>query len=127
MHPQKCCLRSIRVMYLTRQGKMVQLLTDSYKKTLLKKKRSIKMEYNYAQKRHTLKKAIDLSDWLIQYYKIQPGYGLSRYLGITSTSHNYEAVRMWVQSQMLVLPRHYNTVGELRRAFESLLPEEAFS
>src|SRR5690554_6374569 len=85
------------------------------------------MEYNYAQKRHTLKKAIDLSDWLIQYYKIQPGYGLSRYLGITSTSHNYEAVRMWVQTHMLVLPRHYNTAGVLRRAFESLLPEEAFS
>src|SRR5690554_2524365 len=106
---------------------MARPLTVYYKHKLLKKKRRNKMEYNYAQKRHTLKKAIDLSDWLIQYYRIQLGYGLSRYLGITSTSHNYEAVRMWMQSQMLELSRHYNTVGELRRAFESLLPEEAFS
>lgn len=84
------------------------------------------MEYSYLHRVHALDKATGIADWLINYYNIQLGYGLSKYLGVHPTYQNHEATRLWVHSQMIVLPKRYKTLGELRKAFESLLPSEAF-
>lgn len=71
---------------------------------------------------NTVERATSIAHWLINYYEIQTGYGLSQFLGINPARHNYDAIRIWVQLQISILPKRYHTLGELRKAFESLLP-----
>jgi len=63
-----------------------------------------------------------LSQWLIDIYEIQAGFGLAKYLGQASHCSNYDAVYWWVKAQLESQSVSLKTYGDLRQLFASQLP-----
>lgn len=68
-----------------------------------------------------------LSDWLITTYDIRAGFGLARYLGVSSRYNNHDAVRAWVYQQYQTWPLERRSSGNLKQEFCRLLPVDGSS
>lgn len=64
--------------------------------------------------------------YLIERFKVNPGYGLAAYLDVPTCNDNYTAIYLWVQYQSLLVPKKYNTLGELALGFIRQFPQEVF-
>lgn len=71
-------------------------------------------------------KAVILANHLIKTYQIQPGYGLSSYLGSYPYLDNHMAVALWVEGVINTWPTEKRTLGQLRKAFIENLPNYLF-
>lgn len=66
--------------------------------------------------------SLQLAWQLIQFYEIQFGFGLAKYLGLPDYYDNHDAVRYWVHIQLTEKRHHYETHGDLRKAFSQQFP-----
>lgn len=64
--------------------------------------------------------------WLIDLFEVRQGYGLAYYLKVPICSDNHTAVALWVEKCSLQHPKQYDTLGELKKGFTSLLPIEKY-
>lgn len=85
------------------------------------------VHYEYFNKVAVSSRAHQVAEWLIEYYDICDGMGLSRHLRVARQLSNHDAVRVWVQQQMRQRPPVFQTLGDLRCAFTALLPVRDFA
>ena len=69
-------------------------------------------------------RAYNIAEWLILLNQIQPGHGLAPYLGVMPYLDNHSAVRVWVQKKYKTHPPEFQTLGDVRKAFVRLLPQD---
>lgn len=66
--------------------------------------------------------AKDLGKQLIKELNIQPGIGISDYLGVSRRYHNMDAIFVWIQNNLDEGNFSYD-INKIKRNFKLLMPE----